>query len=970
MMPSRLCPRRYNAWILGLISMGLAAAPCSGAHENRSAAVDSVANRWLHNEVTAAAVSSAVGAQENRFFVRRATGNSWLATNPQHELEASWVGDGVTFRRGSDWWQLQLAAWGFADDLAVPDTAQVRVNDNQLARERGALLEWYRNGPLGFQQGFTISATPRASAARAGLAKPGLGKSWLWLPAISEGSASPAALVIALRQRGTLRAVSGDGVSLRVVDGTGHTALHYGRLVAFDARGRFLPAQMTVQQDLVRIEVDPRGAVLPIVIDPFVQNATLAPSDGAAGDLFGTSVAISGDTIVVGSWMADLPGGTDQGKAYVFERDPFFGTISQVAILTASDAQSGDQFGRAVDIDGNTIVVGAFLADVGSHADQGAVYVFEKPVAGWSSMTETAKLTASDGQAGDNLGRSVAISNDTVVAGAYKADIGANADQGAAYVFERPGLNWTSGTETAKLTASTGAAGDSFGVGVDIDGGTVVVGAYFADVGGNADQGAAYVFERPVGSWVSTTETAKLTASDGAASDRLGLGVAVAFDVVAAGAYRADVGGATDAGAVYIFVKPGSGWTDVTETAKLVASTPEADAWLGFGVALQGNTLVAGAPYLNAAGKPGAAYVFVKPASGWANSVETEKLVDTAAQADQLAGISVALDSGTIVVGAPNADDGGRTDQGLVFVFGLCGNGVVDPGEGCDPGLPGSVCCSGNCIAASPSDCPSGYSVFELPSTSLSRLRLGAAASVTGGSACLTGARLGEGASFQGDLYADLASTTKAGIRLGKNATVSGACVTAGAKVVLGTGASCLGGTDTTGMDPGLVACAGVSDAAETRRLALQALSPTLPISSPLRITSDQTMNLAGSGPVVVVDAPSVSISGGKTWTISGDSSTRAIIFRVAGKLSVGKLGKIQLLGIPPGPNGDPAERVLFLVGASARLGKQAIVKGTIVAQKAVAVGGGAQLEGAIASAKNVRVGAGATITHRPWALW
>ena len=152
--------------------------------------------------------------------------------------------------------------------------------------------------------------------------------------------------------------------------------------------------------------------------------------------------------------------------------------------------RGGDYFGDSVSISGNTVVVGAYDATVGGNSGQGAAYVFTEPGSGWASMTQTAKLTASDGAAGDYLGDSVSISGDTVVVGARNATVGGNSGQGAAYVFTEPDSGWVNVTETAKLTASDGAAGDNFGDSVSIDGSTLVVGADGAD----SSQGAAYTF--------------------------------------------------------------------------------------------------------------------------------------------------------------------------------------------------------------------------------------------------------------------------------------------------------------------------------------------------------------------------------------------------------------------------------------------------------------------------------------------
>ena len=175
--------------------------------------------------------------------------------------------------------------------------------------------------------------------------------------------------------------------------------------------------------------------------------------------------------------------------------------------------------------------------------------MFVKPAAGWTNGTESNELTASDGATAACLGCSVAVSGDTVVAGAQYATVGGNVAQGAVYVFVEPASGWTSGTETAKLTASDAAATDFLGSSVAVSGDTVVAGAPYATVGANAKQGAAYVFVEPASGWTSGTESAKLTASDGAAGDFLG-SVAVSGDTVVAGA-RGTNG---SKGAAYVFV--------------------------------------------------------------------------------------------------------------------------------------------------------------------------------------------------------------------------------------------------------------------------------------------------------------------------------------------------------------------------------------------------------------------------------
>ncbi len=226
-------------------------------------------------------------------------------------------------------------------------------------------------------------------------------------------------------------------------------------------------------------------------IDPS-QSAKLTAANGASGNQFGISVAVSGEMVVIGAPLAN----DGRGAAYVFaEPGTGWADMTEVAELTASDGQAGDYFGGSVAISGDTIVVGAGYATVGGNAMQGAAYVFAEPGSGWGNMTQTAKLTASGGVAYDTFGVSVAISGDTVVVGAETA-YSAN-PQGAAYVFTEPGAGWTNMTQTAKLTASAGPAYNDFGDSVAIGGNTIVVGAEEATIGVNSLQGAAYVFVEP-----------------------------------------------------------------------------------------------------------------------------------------------------------------------------------------------------------------------------------------------------------------------------------------------------------------------------------------------------------------------------------------------------------------------------------------------------------------------------------------
>jgi len=268
------------------------------------------------------------------------------------------------------------------------------------------------------------------------------------------------------------------------------------------------------------------------------QLAKLTAKDGTWNDYFGYSVAVSDGIAVVGAYLDD-DAGDNSGSAYVFEMSDSSDETSwtQVAKLTAADAFTGDYFGRSIAISDGTIVVGAYRdSDKGSNS--GSAYVFEKSDSSdETSWTQVAKLTADDGAASDYFGVAVAISDGTIVVGAHQDD-DKGSGSGSAYVFEKSdSSDATSWTQVAKLTAADGAASDYFGRSIAISDGTIVVGAYLDDDKGSGS-GSAYVFEKSDSSdETSWTQVAKLTADDGAVSDRFGYSVAISDGIAVVGAY-------------------------------------------------------------------------------------------------------------------------------------------------------------------------------------------------------------------------------------------------------------------------------------------------------------------------------------------------------------------------------------------------------------------------------------------------
>ena len=323
------------------------------------------------------------------------------------------------------------------------------------------------------------------------------------------------------------------------------------------------------------------------------QLAKLIALDEAAGDQFGYSVAISGDLVIVGA-RGDDDGGSASGSAYIFDRSAGW---SQIAKLTASDAERGDEFGYSVAISGNLAVVGARLDRDGGSAS-GAGYVFDGST-GWDQVT---KLTASDAAANDQFGTSVAISGDLAIVGA-PGDRDDGPDSGSAYLFDGS----TGWSQIAKLTASDAAAVDRFGTSVAINGDLAIVGAPLDDDGG-PDSGSAYLFDASTG-W---GEVAELTASDAGRGDEFGYSVAIGDDVAIVGAWDDDdVGSAS--GSAYLF-DGSTGWGQI---AKLTASDAGRGDEFGYSVAISGDLAVAGARLDDDSGSAsGSAYVFDR-SIGW-----------------------------------------------------------------------------------------------------------------------------------------------------------------------------------------------------------------------------------------------------------------------------------------------------------------------------------------------------------------
>jgi hypothetical protein len=373
----------------------------------------------------------------------------------------------------------------------------------------------------------------------------------------------------------------------------------------------------------------------------------LVASDGADGEQFGSDVALSGDTAAISSSL------DASGSVSMFVRSGNTWTLQQKL-----DA------GYIVAISGDTAVIGVPDADTGGNREQGLAAVYVRSGNVW---TFQAQLDAEDGAALDRFGLSVAIDGDTIAVGApYDDLVGNNTVPGSAYIFVRSGTTWT---QQAKLIRTNYQLHDQLGVAIAVSGDTVVVGAYPI-----RDLGLATIFVRSGTTW---SEQQTIRASDGTVDNRYGSAVAVDGNTVVVGAEYAEVGTAVNQGAAYAYVRNGTTWT---EQQKVVDPDGVAGAIaLGRGLSIQGDRIVAGAPFVN--GAAGKVILFTRSGSQW--SRETT-VVASDLHGDALFGIAVDLDGDTIVAGAP---DFRRLGPGAAYVF---HHGIQGTGGGGMGGVGGS----------------------------------------------------------------------------------------------------------------------------------------------------------------------------------------------------------------------------------------------------------------------------------------
>ena len=441
-------------------------------------------------------------------------------------------------------------------------------------------------------------------------------------------------------------------------------------------------------------------------------------SNPDVGDNFGQAISLSGDTLVVGAAsegsaargingnQADNSKGLS-GAVYVFVRNG--ATWSQQAYLKASNTDSGDAFGNAVALSGDTLVVGAPFEQSNSASNQatnsadraGAAYVFVRTGTTWSQQ---AYLKAFSIRTLDFFGRAVAVSGDTLAVGAPgSALVTGSSRPGTVYVFQRSGTGWT---QQAAVRAANGDNDDMFGQSVALSGDTLAVGAPGEDgaaTGVDGDQndnsatdaGAAYVFQRTGQTWA---QQGYLKASNTMGGAMLGSAISLSDDTLAVAANR-ESAGASQSGAAFVFVRSAARWA---QQAYLKASNVGAGDNFGDSIALSGDQLVVGATSEasiasgingdqndNSAQFAGAAYLFAQSGGVWTQQAYIKASNTNPAFVDPIGdrrpvndrfGAAVALSAGTLVVGASNEfggsagfngdqADNSKRAAGAIYVF-------------------------------------------------------------------------------------------------------------------------------------------------------------------------------------------------------------------------------------------------------------------------------------------------------------
>ncbi len=381
-----------------------------------------------------------------------------------------------------------------------------------------------------------------------------------------------------------------------------------------------------------------------------VPQKILSP-DLEPGDIFAAAVAVDGDTMLLAAEYDD-DNGTDSGSVWVYRYHK--NAWVPVQKLKPMDAQTGDNFGRSVTLQGKVAVVGAHWDDDNGN-QAGSVYIFQHNGSEW---VQVQKLLAPDGAPNDRFGATLALHGKRLLVGSWLDDDKGGAS-GSVYSFHHNGSAWVF---DQKLTASDGSGGDQFARYVAMSRGVALIGAWKDDAAG-VDSGSAYIYRHTGTQWV---EEQKLVPNDLGAGDLFGWATHMDKDVAIVGSYNDD-DGAQNAGAVYVYRDTGSGW--VMEQ-KVLADDAAAFNQFGYSIAVHGDTMLLGSkitqPSVNQVGK---AYVFRRSGGVW---TQRRLLEPPDGAAFDAYSFHLHMHANTFVVGAWRHEAGG-VQAGAAYVW-------TDPG--------------------------------------------------------------------------------------------------------------------------------------------------------------------------------------------------------------------------------------------------------------------------------------------------
>jgi hypothetical protein len=609
--------------------------------------------------------------------------NTYTATNHAQQLRFTFKADGLQVNRlnaKTPWhWQMRIHGYGYGNEMQALPAANLVSKKNRLEYQRDNLIEWYINEQTGLEQGFTLKAPPQPRRTSVPL------RLAMNLDTNLTPQLTPDKQAIAFRNK------------------TGETVFHYDKLHVFDAQQQKIPAQMAlIDTETVVIEVDDRQAVYPLTIDPLLvtEKAILDRVNGKANNSFGYSVAIDGDIAAIGANGAN--------RVYIFEKNQNQEWIQKTIVsLYASNTGflSIADFGQAISLHENTLIVGAR----GDDTFLGSAYVYERTQDGW---VEKARLMGNVRTSAEEFGAAVSVNQDIIVVGAPKHTHSELQRAGAAYIFQRVNGVWQ---EQAKLTAPDAQFDDRFAHSVAIDNNTIVVGARNGEatyvftlsdgqwmlqqkliqdesqgqfgiavaISGNVlvvgaktaidmndgiAKGAAYVFENQEGNWQQRCHLLPINGKEG---DEFGVSVSIKNQLIMVGAEQTDKNGA-DSGSVYLYQFNNGQCTPIKE--QWIASDTNNNDYFGKSVALSGNTFLVGAPYTGEhVESVGSAYLF-QYVPGTSQITESQKLTADETVKSERFGQTISIAKETIAVGVPLKADNGNAAGGVYIYHQSQGN--------------------------------------------------------------------------------------------------------------------------------------------------------------------------------------------------------------------------------------------------------------------------------------------------------